>query len=118
MTSGRLDVEKLFAARLYATRVRPYLATALFALHTVESRLVPTMAVDRYWRCYVSPTFVARTPVEELAGDSDGRRRRMRKTTAPRAGNAPKIAASIKNHPGLKSSSGPSWPCTEVPGLS
>ncbi|MEU2068829.1 vWA domain-containing protein [Streptomyces anulatus] len=63
-----LDLEKLFAARLQAARVRPYLATALFALHTVESRQVPTMAVDRYWRAYVSPSFVARTPVEELAG--------------------------------------------------
>ncbi|MFJ9884312.1 VWA-like domain-containing protein [Streptomyces sp. NPDC091287] len=63
-----LDLDKLFAARLQAARVRPYLATALFALHTVESRQVPTMAVDRYWRCYVSPAFVARTPVEELAG--------------------------------------------------
>ncbi|MGW0391147.1 vWA domain-containing protein [Streptomyces sp. NPDC003042] len=63
-----LDLDKLFAARLHAARVRPYLATALFALHTVESRRVPTMAVDRYWRCYVSPTFVDRTPVEELAG--------------------------------------------------
>lgn len=63
-----LDREKLFAARLHAVRVRPYLATALFALHVVESRSVPTMAVDRYWRCYVSPHFVARTPVEELAG--------------------------------------------------
>ncbi|MEU1372166.1 VWA-like domain-containing protein [Streptomyces triculaminicus] len=65
---GALDLEKLFAARLHAVRVRPYLATALFALHTVESRRVPTMAVDRYWRCYVSPAFVDRTPVEELAG--------------------------------------------------
>ncbi|WP_328629238.1 VWA-like domain-containing protein [Streptomyces sp. NBC_00353] len=65
---GALDLDKLFAARLQAARVRPYLATALFALHTVESRLVPTMAVDRYWRCYVSPAFVDRTPVEELAG--------------------------------------------------
>ncbi|MFI6284696.1 VWA-like domain-containing protein [Streptomyces sp. NPDC051018] len=65
---GTLDLDKLFAARLYAARVRPYLATALFALHTVESRRVPTMAVDRHWRCYVSPAFVARTPVEELAG--------------------------------------------------
>ncbi|RKR86424.1 putative metal-dependent peptidase [Micromonospora pisi] len=65
---GRLDREKLFAARLHAARVRPYLATALFALHPVESRLVPTMAVDRHWRCYVSPVFVDRTPVEELAG--------------------------------------------------
>jgi predicted metal-dependent peptidase len=63
-----LDFEKLFAARLHAARVRPYLATALFALHTVESRLVPTMAVDRHWRCYVSPAFVDRTPVQELAG--------------------------------------------------
>ncbi|GAA3800366.1 VWA-like domain-containing protein [Streptomyces phyllanthi] len=65
---GTLDLDKLFAARLHAARVRPYLATALFALHTVESRLVPTMAVDKYWRCYVSPAFVDRTPVEELAG--------------------------------------------------
>lgn len=65
---GSLDLDKLFAARLHAARVRPYLATALFALHTVESRSVPTMAVDRHWRCYVSPAFVARTPVEELAG--------------------------------------------------
>jgi len=64
----KLDRDKLFAARLQAVRARPYLATALFALHAVESPRVPTMAVDRYWRCYVSPTFVARTPVEELAG--------------------------------------------------
>ncbi|MFF6995318.1 VWA-like domain-containing protein [Streptomyces sp. NPDC008313] len=67
-TAGTLDRDKLFAARLHAARARPYLATALFALHTVESRRVPTMAVDRYWRCYVSPVFVDRTPVEELAG--------------------------------------------------
>ncbi|UXY31616.1 vWA domain-containing protein [Streptomyces sp. HUAS TT20] len=65
---GTLDFDKLFAARLHAARVRPYLATALFALHPVESRRVPTMAVDRYWRCYVSPVFVDRMPVEELAG--------------------------------------------------
>ncbi|MER5886410.1 VWA-like domain-containing protein [Streptomyces sp. NPDC001941] len=63
----RLDEEKLYAARLRAVRARPYLATALFALHVVESRRVPTMAVDRHWRCYVSPAFVAATPVAELA---------------------------------------------------
>ncbi|MFC5184236.1 vWA domain-containing protein [Actinomadura harenae] len=63
-----LDLEKLLAARLHAVRVRPYLASALFALHVVEDRSVPTMAVDAHWRCYVSPGFVARTPVEELAG--------------------------------------------------
>ncbi|MFI6693861.1 VWA-like domain-containing protein [Streptomyces sp. NPDC050433] len=66
-TAG-LDLDKLLAARLHAVRVRPFMATALFALHVVESRQVPTMAVDRHWRCYVSPAFVARTPVEELAG--------------------------------------------------
>ncbi|WP_053686440.1 DUF2201 family putative metallopeptidase [Streptomyces sp. IGB124] len=65
---GALDLDKLYTARLHAARVRPYLATALFALHTVEARQVPTMAVDRYWRVYVSPGFVDRTPVEELAG--------------------------------------------------
>ncbi|MEU3661367.1 VWA-like domain-containing protein [Streptomyces sp. NPDC032940] len=64
----RLDTEKLLAARLHAVKVRPYLADALFALHVVEDRSVPTMAVDAHWRCYVSPAFVARLPVEELAG--------------------------------------------------
>lgn len=66
-TGPLLDLEKLYAARLHAVRARPYLATALFALHVVESLRVPTMAVDRYWRCYVSPAFVAATPEEELA---------------------------------------------------
>lgn len=68
MTPPAMDEEKLFAARLHAVRSRPYLATALFALHVVESRRVPTMAVDRHWRCYVSPAFVDRTPLAELAG--------------------------------------------------
>ncbi|MFB7875124.1 MULTISPECIES: vWA domain-containing protein [unclassified Nocardia] len=62
-----LDSGKLYAARLQAVSARPYLATALYALHLVVSRQVPTMGVDRYWRCYVSPVFVDRTPVEELA---------------------------------------------------
>ncbi|MFC8616674.1 VWA-like domain-containing protein [Micromonospora purpureochromogenes] len=66
--TGLLDLDKLFAARLHAARVRPYLATALFALHVVPSRQVPTMAVDPHWRCYVAPAFVDRTSVEELAG--------------------------------------------------
>ncbi|MFD8478659.1 VWA-like domain-containing protein [Kitasatospora sp. NPDC059673] len=62
-----LDLEKLYAARLQAVRARPYLATALFAMQVVESMRVPTMAVDQYWRCYVSPAFVAARPEEELA---------------------------------------------------
>ncbi|NEB80815.1 hypothetical protein G3I40_37240, partial [Streptomyces sp. SID14478] len=61
-------MEKLLAARLHAVRVRPYLAAALFALHIVADSSVPTMGVDAYWRVYVSPGFVARTPVQELAG--------------------------------------------------
>ncbi|WP_245402016.1 vWA domain-containing protein [Nocardia albiluteola] len=62
-----LDTDKLFTARLLSVRARPYLATALYALHLLESHAVPTMGVDRYWRCYVSPAFVNCTPVEELA---------------------------------------------------
>ncbi|MFJ9562226.1 VWA-like domain-containing protein [Streptomyces fuscichromogenes] len=65
--AGLLDLDKLYAARLQAVRARPYLATALFALHVVESRQVPTMAVDKHWRCYVSPAFVDRMPEEDLA---------------------------------------------------
>ncbi|MFI7007568.1 VWA-like domain-containing protein [Streptomyces sp. NPDC050145] len=61
-------MEKLLAARLHAVKVRPYLAAALFALRIVEDRSVPTMGVDAHWRCYVSPAFVARTSVEDLAG--------------------------------------------------
>ncbi|MEV6492252.1 VWA-like domain-containing protein [Actinoplanes sp. NPDC051633] len=63
-----MNTDKLHAARLHATRVRPYLATALFALHLLPSGRVPTMAVDRHWRCYVSPSFVDTTPLDELAG--------------------------------------------------
>lgn len=60
--------EKLYAARLFAAEVRPYLATALFGLQPILSWSVPTMAVDRHWRCYVSPGFVTVTPIEQLAG--------------------------------------------------
>jgi predicted metal-dependent peptidase len=67
MSTGTLDLDKLYTARLLAVRARPYLATALFALHVVESRRVPTMAVDPHWRCYASPAFVDHTPVEQLA---------------------------------------------------
>ncbi|MGW6621107.1 vWA domain-containing protein [Nocardia sp. NPDC055002] len=65
-TNG-LDLGKLYAARLHAVSARPYLATALYALHIVESPRVPTMGVDKHWRCYVSPRFVDCTPVEDLA---------------------------------------------------
>ncbi|MDL4774366.1 MULTISPECIES: vWA domain-containing protein [Thermomonosporaceae] len=63
-----LDRTKLLAARYRAAEDRPYLASALYSLSVVPSALVPTMGVDRHWRCYVSPAFVAATPVPELAG--------------------------------------------------
>lgn len=63
----RLDMTKLLAARYRAASERPYLASALYALTVVPSAGVPTMGVDRHWRCYVSPGFVERTPVAELA---------------------------------------------------
>jgi predicted metal-dependent peptidase len=64
----RLDRVKLLAARHRAAFDRPYFASALFTLSVVESALVPTMAVDRLWRCYVNASFVDETPVGELAG--------------------------------------------------
>ncbi len=67
--AGRaLDRTKLLAARYKAAHDRPYLASALYALTVVPSTEVPTMGVDRHWRCYVSPAFVDATPVPELAG--------------------------------------------------
>ena len=63
-----LDRVKLLAARYRAAIDRPYLASALYSLSIVPSTGVPTMGVDRHWRCYVSPAFVAATPVPELAG--------------------------------------------------
>ncbi|MFJ8867845.1 VWA-like domain-containing protein [Streptomyces sp. NPDC102473] len=64
---AELDTTKLLAARYRAATDRPYLASALYALTVVPSDEVPSMGVDRHWRCYVSPGFVERTPVAELA---------------------------------------------------
>jgi predicted metal-dependent peptidase len=58
----------LLAARFRAATDRPYLASALYALSIVVTTRVPTMGVDRAWRCYVNPEFVAAVPVEHLAG--------------------------------------------------
>ncbi|MFB7338255.1 VWA-like domain-containing protein [Streptomyces adustus] len=65
---GALDTTKLLAARYRAASDRPYLAAALYSLTVVPSTEVPTMGVDRHWRCYVSPSFVEATAVPELAG--------------------------------------------------
>ncbi|MET9200182.1 VWA-like domain-containing protein [Gordonia sp. NPDC003585] len=66
--AGPLTVrDKVCAARLYAVRSRPFMATALYAMQIVETPRVPTMAVDRHWRCYVAPGFVAAESVDALA---------------------------------------------------
>jgi predicted metal-dependent peptidase len=62
-----IDMGKLLAARRAAVSSCPYLATALHAMSIVPTYDVPTMGVDRYWRCYVSPAFVASYDVPELA---------------------------------------------------
>ncbi|GAA1595217.1 vWA domain-containing protein [Actinoplanes couchii] len=67
MPHSVLDRTKLLAARLKAAGAQPYLASALYSLTVVPSDQVPTMGVDRHWRCYVNPGFVDHTPVHELA---------------------------------------------------
>jgi len=63
-----LDTPKLLAARHLAVTACPYLAVALHALTVVPTYAIKTMGVDRHWRCYVSPSFVAATPLHQLAG--------------------------------------------------
>lgn len=63
-----LDTAKLFAARRLAVTACPYLAVALHAMAVVPTYAVPTMGVDRHWRCYVNPAFVVAHTVRELAG--------------------------------------------------
>jgi predicted metal-dependent peptidase len=66
--AAALDTPKLLAARRLATTTCPYLAVALHAIAVVPTYSVPTMGVDRHWRCYVNPAFVQTTTVRELAG--------------------------------------------------
>jgi len=63
-----LDAPKLLAARRLAVTTCPYLAVALHAIAIVPTYAVPTMGVDRYWRCYVNPAFVRIHTVRDLAG--------------------------------------------------
>jgi len=67
MAAADLDMGKLLAARRAAVDACPYLATALHAMAIVPTYALPTMGVDRYWRCYVSPSFVASTDIPDLA---------------------------------------------------
>jgi predicted metal-dependent peptidase len=64
-------VEKSFyTARLRAVDEKvgfPYLYMSLHSLVPVFSEAVPTLATDRWWRCYVNPGFFATLSVDEGA---------------------------------------------------
>ncbi|CRK51988.1 conserved hypothetical protein [Rhodococcus sp. RD6.2] len=67
--SATLTAAKLWVIGVNATpgkdsaRNQPYLAVALFSLPTVFSDQVRRMTVDRHWRLYVNPEWVAAKPV-------------------------------------------------------
>jgi predicted metal-dependent peptidase len=62
-----LDRQLMQAARLWAAQNRPYYASVLFRCPMIESATTPTLAVDRFWRIYVNPTFANRLGVTRLA---------------------------------------------------
>jgi len=63
------DVDlKIRAARLLTLKKAPYLGAALWRMRIIKSDRVPTAGVDKWWRLYVKPDFVAKISTEELAG--------------------------------------------------
>ncbi len=64
-----LDLDRLAAAKLWLVGPgdQPYLATAVYALHTVASTRVSRLAADRTWRLYVAPGWLADAAVQEVA---------------------------------------------------
>lgn len=67
MAASRPLTTTLAAIRLRAVHMRPYFASALFALHLVVEERQQTMAVDRHGRVYVNPKFVDSITVEQAA---------------------------------------------------
>ena len=63
--------DALAAAKLWlissGTADLPYLSQALFALVTVESDAVATVAADERWRLYVNPGWASEAAVEDVA---------------------------------------------------
>ncbi|MEG6570126.1 DUF2201 family putative metallopeptidase [Thermoanaerobacterium thermosaccharolyticum] len=58
---------QLQAARLKLAKERPYLASALWALQPVESK-ISTMSVDMYWRLYYNPKYINELTIDEFSG--------------------------------------------------
>lgn len=67
VTHNKEADEKVRAARTRAVASRPYFATGLYAVNLVQSRGLPTMAIDRHRIVYYNPDFVMSLPVEVLA---------------------------------------------------
>ncbi len=55
-------------ARLALTQKFPFYAPALWSLHLIESKLVPTAAVDRGGRLYYNPQFLAGLTPRQITG--------------------------------------------------
>lgn len=67
MSTPRLDVEKIAAARLRATVRFPYLASALFACAVQSTPDSGTISVDEHWRLQIDPLVASALTVDELA---------------------------------------------------
>ncbi len=61
-------MDSMKIARLALTQKFPYYAPALWSLHLVESKLVPTAAVDRGGRLYYNPKFLAGLKPRQITG--------------------------------------------------
>lgn len=59
---------ELAAARLKAAILRPFLASALFALTPIKKEGLGTLAVDKSWRLYFDPKVFSAWSLIELAG--------------------------------------------------
>ena len=59
---------KLVGARMRACRSWQACSFAILTQQAHARKGIGTMAVDKHWRLYYDPEFVAKTPVDELAG--------------------------------------------------
>lgn len=59
---------RIAQARFRACELYRFANFAILQLHMVETFQVPTMAVDRYWRCYWNPAFVEDLTIDQIAG--------------------------------------------------
>ncbi|RTH01340.1 hypothetical protein CSW50_09590, partial [Thermus scotoductus] len=60
--------ERIRTARAAMVAKFPYFAPMAYTLTLVETRLVPTLAVDRHARLYYNPDFLATVDDRQLVG--------------------------------------------------